>query len=156
MNSIIGHSDRILVLISEPVRRRDPAAAQGGELILGGSDPAHFRGNLTYVPLRSATYWRFRMDGVAAAGRAFCGSGCDAIADTGTSLVAGPSEDIRALNEALGATPLAFGQYAVDCALVPRLPRVSFTVGGQTFELEGADYVLRVSALLETILVYVE
>lgn len=52
--------------------RRDPSAAQGGEIILGGSDPAHYRGNLTYVPLSKTTYWQFHVDGVALKGHSFC------------------------------------------------------------------------------------
>lgn len=52
--------------------RRDPSAAQGGEIILGGSDPAHYRGNLTYVPLSKATYWQFHMDQVVVDGHSFC------------------------------------------------------------------------------------
>lgn len=54
------------------VALRDPSAAQGGEIILGGSDPAHYRGNLTYVPLSKATYWQFRMEKVAVKGHGFC------------------------------------------------------------------------------------
>lgn len=51
---------------------RDPAAPQGGELILGGSDPAHYVGNFTYVPVHKRTYWQFRMDKVVVAGKTFC------------------------------------------------------------------------------------
>lgn len=54
------------------VTRRDPAAPQGGEIILGGTDPAHYRGNFTRVPLTKDTYWQFSMDAVTVKGATFC------------------------------------------------------------------------------------
>lgn len=41
----------------------DPTAEIGGEIILGGSDPAHFVPPFTYVPLTATTYWQFKVDG---------------------------------------------------------------------------------------------
>ncbi|CAG9788003.1 unnamed protein product [Diatraea saccharalis] len=131
---------------------RDPAAAAGGELVLGGADPAHYRGNFTHAPLTRAAYWQFRVQRLRTAnGTTFCANGCEAIADTGTSLIGGPVAEVAALNRALGASPVAFGQYMFDCQLVPTLPAVTLTIAGEPFTLQGADYVLRVAQFGKTI-----
>lgn len=76
-----------------------------GELILGGVDPARFVPPLQYVPLTNKTYWEFNLDGIKAGSLSLCGAAgpCHAIADSGTSLIAGPSEDVKRLNKAIGA-----------------------------------------------------
>merc|ERR1712126_754116 len=43
---------------------RDPMSKPGGELLLGGSDPKHFKGPMTYVPVTRQGYWQFKMDAV--------------------------------------------------------------------------------------------
>lgn len=49
-------------LVKEPVfsfwLNRDPEGETGGELVLGGVDPDHFKGEHTYTPVTHKGYWQ--------------------------------------------------------------------------------------------------
>lgn len=49
-------------LIKKPVfsfwLNRDPKSEEGGELVFGGVDPKHFKGEHTYVPVTQRGYWQ--------------------------------------------------------------------------------------------------
>uniref|UniRef100_L7M7R5 Putative cathepsin d isoform 1 protein n=1 Tax=Rhipicephalus pulchellus TaxID=72859 RepID=L7M7R5_RHIPC len=125
---------------------RNASDPQGGEVLFGGIDKAHYTGNITYVPVTRKGYWQFHMDGVTVGtNTTFCNGGCEAIADTGTSLIAGPSEEIQKLNLAIGAAPFTAGEYLVSCKSIPKLPNITFTLNGHDFQLQGKDYVMQVS-----------
>ncbi|XP_060760256.1 napsin-A [Neoarius graeffei] len=123
---------------------RDPEAELGGELMLGGFDQQYFEGDLHYLNVTRKAYWQIKMDAVEVGSTlTLCKAGCQAIVDTGTSLITGPVEEIRALNKAIGAVPLIMGEYWISCSKIPSLPVVSFNLGGRMFNLTGNDYIFK-------------
>jgi len=67
-----------------------------------------------------------------------------AVIDTGTSLIALPTDIAEMMNAQIGAKRSWNGQYQVECARVPELPELSFYFGGRAYPLKGSDYVLDV------------
>lgn len=131
---------------------RDKKAALGGELVLGGTDPEHYTGDLHYVNVTRKAYWQIKMSGVEVGNQlTLCKAGCQAIVDTGTSLIVGSVEEIRALHKAIGALPLLMGEYWIDCKKIPSLPVISFNIGGKMFNLTGEDYIMKETQLGITI-----
>uniref|UniRef100_A0AAX7UCS4 Peptidase A1 domain-containing protein n=1 Tax=Astatotilapia calliptera TaxID=8154 RepID=A0AAX7UCS4_ASTCA len=131
---------------------RDPTAEVGGELTLGGTDPQYYTGDLHYVNVTRKAYWQIGMNRVDVGNQlTLCKAGCQAIVDTGTSLITGPKEEVKALQKAIGAIPLLMGEALIECNKIPTLPVISFDIGGKTFNLTGEDYVVKESQLGVTI-----
>ncbi|EGC35401.1 preprocathepsin D [Dictyostelium purpureum] len=127
--------------------------SNGGELSFGSIDSSKYTGPITYVPLTNTTYWEFKMDDFAIGGQSagFCGSqGCPAIADSGTSLIAGPIDFITALNQKLGAVVISGEAIFPDCSVINTLPNVTVTLAGRQFNLTPKDYVLQITEFGKT------
>ncbi|KAL6287340.1 hypothetical protein ACE6H2_011730 [Prunus campanulata] len=107
-------------LVTEPVfsfwLNRNTEGEEGGEIVFGGVDSNHYKGEHTYVPVTQKGYWQFDMGDVLIGGETsgFCASGCSAIADSGTSLLAGPTTVITQINHAIGAS----GVVSQECKTV--------------------------------------
>jgi len=67
------------------------------------------------------------------------------IIDSGTSLLAGPTEMVAKIAAAANATSLMGKEYVIECDKVASLPSLSVTLGGKLFTLSATDYVINAS-----------
>lgn len=124
--------------------KRNASSNDGGEILFGAIDNDHYEGNISYVPVNVKGYWQFDMDGVQVGyDSSFCHGGCQAIADTGTSAITGPVEEIRRLNEMIGATRASYDLLVVDCGSLRTMPKIAFIIGGKRYVLRPKDYILQ-------------
>jgi len=131
---------------------KDPSGQTGGELLLGGIDSSMYTGPINYVPLIAETYWAFTLGDIQLKNTSlgYCPNGCHAIADTGTSLIAGPTDQVNALNTKLGAVTLNGEGIFPSCDVISSLPDVEIVINNVTYVLTPTDYVLQVSSLGKT------
>ncbi|XP_043943936.1 cathepsin E isoform X1 [Protopterus annectens] len=124
--------------------KRGKGDSYGGELLLGGIDHALYKGTLNWIPVTEKGYWQIKMDNIKIQGSvALCSESCQAILDTGTSLITGPSKDIKRIQESIGASPTVYGEYYIDCRRLSSLPSITFTIGEVEYTLTAEQYVLK-------------
>ncbi|XP_073993374.1 lysosomal aspartic protease-like [Rhodnius prolixus] len=130
---------------------RDTNAPTGGEIIFGGIDEDLIENDtLNYVPVSQEGYWQFDLVSISTSkGRNLCEGGCQAVADTGTSLIIGPTAGVEDINRQIGAQVLG-GIGIIDCNKIDNLPPVTFEIGEQKYTLEGKDYVIKFDTWLTT------
>jgi len=127
----------------------------GGQITLGDYDTDHCSASCDWVPLTSATYFEFTLDGYKVATKAApskanprgigsrnpraAAAGQAAISDTGTSLIAGPTSDIDTICKALGGKPDG-SLYTIACDATP--PDVIFTINGKDYPVTHKNYIV--------------
>eukprot|EP00657_Telonema_sp_P-1_P002785 TRINITY_DN1647_c0_g1_i12.p1 TRINITY_DN1647_c0_g1~~TRINITY_DN1647_c0_g1_i12.p1 ORF type:complete len:382 (-),score=174.12 TRINITY_DN1647_c0_g1_i12:129-1274(-) len=113
----------------------------GGEMTLGGTDSAHYTGEISYVPVSRAKYWQITVDSFSIGNL----SKVEAIVDTGTSLLVGPPDVINAFGKKIGATNLLGKEWIIPCNQTASLPDLDIMIGGKAYPLTATEYVLNVS-----------
>ncbi|KAG8907021.1 Vacuolar protease A [Tulasnella sp. 403] len=116
----------------------------GGEAVFGGIDDSHYTGKITYVPVRRKGYWEVELEKIKFGDDELELENTGAAIDTGTSLIALPTDIAEMLNAQIGATKSWNGQYTVPCEKVPTLPELSFFFNGKSYPIKGTDYILQV------------
>ncbi|KAI0867105.1 aspartic peptidase domain-containing protein [Xylaria cubensis] len=135
-------------LIDEPVFAfylNSESGSDDSEVVFGGVDKDHYTGKITEIPLRRKAYWEVDLDSISFGDETAELDNTGVILDTGTSLIALPTDLAELLNKEMGAKKGFNGQYSVDCAARDSLPDVSFKLSGYDFSISPYDYILEVS-----------
>jgi len=133
-------------LLDEPVFafRMGTSEEDGGEATFGGIDDTAYKGRLTYAPVRRKAYWEVELGKIAFGDDELELENTGAAIDTGTSLIALPTDIAEMLNTQIGATKSWNGQYTVDCNKVPTLPDLTFYFNNKPYPIKATDYILNV------------
>ncbi|XP_065540487.1 pepsin A-like [Lathamus discolor] len=112
----------------------------GSFVLFGAIDPYYVTNGIAWIPLSAETYWQITMQSVSIKGKAIvCQHSCQAIVDTGTSLLAMPNRDLTKILDALGAT--SSGE--ISCEDQHQLPDVVFHINGVEFPVTPSAYVVK-------------
>jgi cathepsin D len=126
-------------------RGASPVKKFGGLLMIGGYDKNYFTGDLLWVPIKPPGYWQFTLDEVQIGPYQMKLKTGTAIADTGTSLIIGPTKEVSMLIQSLNMTDAdknEYDEFVKPCHEVEKLPPLSFKIQGRMFPLKASDYFL--------------
>ncbi|XP_017375366.1 pepsin A isoform X1 [Cebus imitator] len=116
----------------------------GSVVMFGGIDSSYYTGSLNWVPLSAEGYWQITVDSITMNGEAIaCAEGCQAIVDTGTSLLSGPTSPIANIQSYIGATENSNGEMVVSCSAISSLPDIVFTINGIQYPVPASAYILQ-------------
>ncbi|CAD8044662.1 unnamed protein product [Paramecium primaurelia] len=110
------------------------------ELTLGGWNQDHFVGELHFHNVANKYYWLLEANNILVNGKdiGLCKRGCNVIADTGTSLITGPSNDLYDMLDALNIDE--------NCKNIKELPTLTFVLDGIHYDLDAHDYIMKIDS----------
>jgi len=105
------------------------------EITFGGYRPELIASDIVWAPVSRESYWQVGVEDITFdnSNTGLCGqSGCQVAVDTGTSMLAGPSDLVDKLTSKLGAKD--------DCSNFNALPKLGFKIGNKVLNLSPDDY----------------
>eukprot|EP00405_Crypthecodinium_cohnii_P015351 CAMPEP_0206457492 /NCGR_PEP_ID=MMETSP0324_2-20121206/22994_1 /ASSEMBLY_ACC=CAM_ASM_000836 /TAXON_ID=2866 /ORGANISM="Crypthecodinium cohnii, Strain Seligo" /LENGTH=417 /DNA_ID=CAMNT_0053928625 /DNA_START=71 /DNA_END=1324 /DNA_ORIENTATION=+ len=105
------------------------------EITFGQYNESRMAGPLFWAPVSNPGYWQVGMTDITIGGlrQALCHGGCEVAVDTGTSLMAGPTDIVNDLTHKLAV--------ASNCSNFDKLPDLGFVLGDHVLTLKPDDYV---------------
>ncbi|XP_029771126.1 pepsin F-like [Suricata suricatta] len=115
---------------------------EGSVVMFGGVNHSYYSGDLNWVPVTRPLYWEISMDNISMNGEVIaCDGGCQAIIDTGTSLLIGPSHAVLDIQKIIGANRTRNGEYQISCNASNTLPDIVFTINGIDYPVPASAYI---------------
>jgi hypothetical protein len=104
------------------------------EVTFGGYKSEYLASDILWARVDVESYWQVSIDDITFDNKPknLCGGGCNVAVDTGTSMLAGPSELVDKLTSMLNAKE--------DCSNFNSLPRLGFQIGDKVLNLKPDDY----------------
>ncbi len=115
--------------------------ADDGQITLGYVDKTKYTGDLKYYKVVDEFYWTIKLDDIKYNGKSLgiCNGGCKAVIDTGTTLITGPTSDLRTL---LKAIPVEN-----DCRNYSAASGLTFVFGGDEYSMTPDEYMIKTSTM---------
>lgn len=135
------------VWLNKAEKMTEGGSDEGGELLFGEINPDKYTGSITWLPVTRKGYWEVSLDKIMMGDVVIGGNvPSKAAIDTGTSLIAGPTDSVAKINELIGAERSPAGAYTVPCDSVAKLPNVEFVFAGKNFKLSSSEYILKMKS----------
>jgi len=115
------------------------------EISFGGVRPERMASPMTWVKVYEEGYWQFQFSDFLIDGKPmnlcqkYGQRQCQAVLDTGSSLMMGPNEDLQPILRALRFA----NDTQINCTSNQSFPRLGFVIANETFEMDGDDYMDR-------------
>jgi cathepsin D len=106
-----------------------------GEVTFGHTNKERYKGEVKYYQVTDKYYWTIKMDDILYDGKSLglCENGCKAIADTGTTLLTGPTSDVRKLLKVIPVQSNCEGRELTG--------KLEFVFGKDKYELLPEEYI---------------
>jgi len=104
------------------------------EITFGGYKAESLASDIVWAPVTIQSYWQVKVEDITFNNKptGLCDGACQVAVDTGTSMLAGPSDLVDKLSSKIGASS--------DCSNFNTLPKLGFKLGDKVLNLDPEDY----------------